>query len=130
MSKVLIIEDNPNNMLLIRDILESHGHTIYEAGCGMDGVFMARELVPDFIILDIQLPDINGDEVLVHIRADSTTHSIPVVAMTSFAMAGDREKLLRAGCDGYIEKPIDPINVMNQIRAVVERAAPRVEEER
>ena len=81
---------------------------------------MAAEKQPDFVILDIQLPDINGTEVLKRIRAlDMDIANVPIIAMTSYAMSGDREKLLAAGCDGYIEKPIDPMRVIDQIREVL-----------
>ncbi len=80
---------------------------------------MALRQRPDFIILDIQLPDIDGMEVLRRIRASEIGDSIPVIAVTSFAMAGDRERLLAAGCDEYIEKPIDPQRVISQIRRII-----------
>lgn len=119
MKKVLVIEDNPDNMLLISDILEAEGYSILQAETGLSGVQLAQTKQPDFIILDIQLPDILGNEVLDRVKENKLTAHIPVVAMTSFAMAGDREKLLAAGCDGYVEKPINPVNVMTQIREAV-----------
>jgi len=119
MTTVLIIEDNPDNMLLISDILDFEGFTIIKAETGLDGVAKAEKIKPDFIILDIQLPDIDGYEVLHRIRNSESTQTIPVVAMTSYAMAGDKERLLNAGCDGYVEKPIDPAMVMDQIRQAI-----------
>lgn len=119
MATALVIEDNPDNMLLISDILEANGYQVLQAETGLQGVQMAESKLPDFIILDIQLPDIIGDEVLVRIRKIEKTKTIPVIAMTSYAMAGDREKLLAAGCNGYVEKPIDIGNVMNQIKAII-----------
>lgn len=119
MNTVLVIEDNMDNMLLISDILEANGYNVLQAETGIKGVEMAEENLPDFIILDIQLPDIIGNEVLARIRSKEKTRSIPVVAMTSYAMAGDRERLLAAGCDGYVEKPIDPGSVMEQIKEAV-----------
>ena len=119
MKRVLVIEDNLDNMVLITDILEASGYSVLQADTGLKGVSMAEELMPDFIILDIQLPDIIGNEVLARIRANEKTHHIPVVAMTSYAMAGDRERLLAAGCDGYIEKPINPVMVMDQLKEAV-----------
>ncbi len=119
MSRALIIEDNENNMALVTFLLEHHGYTTLRAMTGLEGVERALRDDPDFIILDIQLPDIPGTEVLSRIRAAQRRH-IPVIAMTSFAMSGDRERLLEAGCDGYIEKPIDPMNVVDQIRSVLE----------
>ncbi|MDA3969773.1 MAG: response regulator [Desulfobulbaceae bacterium] len=119
MNTVLVIEDNMDNMLLISDILEVNGYTVLQAESGIQGVAMAEEHMPDFIILDIQLPDIIGNEVLARIRSKEKTHPIPVVAMTSYAMAGDREKLLAAGCDGYIEKPIDSRSVIKQLQEAI-----------
>lgn len=121
MATALIIEDNPDNMLLICDILEFNNYSQLKAETGLQGVAIAKEQHPDFILLDIQLPDIDGYEVLERIKADEETRSIPVVAMTSYAMAGDREKLLSAGCDGYIEKPINPSQVMGQIQEAIEK---------
>lgn len=120
MKTALIIEDNPDNLTLITDILQLNGYRTEYANCGYNGVEDAISKNPDFIILDIQLPDIDGYEVLDLIRKNEKTRKIPVVAMTSYAMAGDKERLLSAGCDGYIEKPINPINVIDQIRAVIE----------
>ena len=119
MSRALIIEDNENNMELITFILEANGYQTLKAETGRSGYELALSERPDFIILDIQLPDMLGTEVLKMIRNSEIGDSIPVIAMTSFAMAGDRERLLAAGCDGYIEKPIDPLLVVEQIRKVV-----------
>ena len=119
MKTVLIIEDNPDNMLLISDILETNNYSVLQAETGLQGVEMAEEYMPDFIILDIQLPDIIGNEVLARIRNKEKTQNIPVVAMTSYAMTGDRERLLAAGCDGYVEKPIDPGTVMDQLKQAI-----------
>src|SRR5690242_9617817 len=104
MKRALVIEDNPDNMVLITRLLEKAGYLTLQATTGRAGVAMALSESPDFIILDIQLPDIDGTEVLYRIKKSEIGASIPVIAMTSYAMAGDREKLLRAGCDGYIEK--------------------------
>jgi two-component system, cell cycle response regulator DivK len=119
MKKVLVIEDNEDNMELITFILEAGNFETIRAETGQQGVALAIEKRPDFIILDIQLPDIMGTEVLKQIRSSEIGNSIPIIAMTSFAMAGDRNNLLRAGCDGYIEKPIDPALVMTQIQQVI-----------
>jgi two-component system cell cycle response regulator DivK len=119
MRRALVIEDNENNMELITFILEESNYRTLKAETGQKGVALALQERPDFIILDIQLPDISGTDVLKMIRSSEIGDNIPIIAMTSYAMAGDREKLLAAGCDGYIEKPIDPINVMNQIEMVV-----------
>jgi two-component system, cell cycle response regulator DivK len=116
MKTALIIDDNPDNMVLITRFLEKFGYRTLQAVTGMEGFEMALQKRPDFIILDIQLPDIEGTEVLRKIRSSEIGTSIPVIAMTSYAMSGDRERLLSAGCDGYIEKPIDPERVISQIR--------------
>jgi len=115
----LIIEDNPDNMVLITRLLGKAGYLTIQAVTGMDGFDMAMKKRPDFIILDIQLPDMDGTEVLRKIRDSEIGNSIMVIAMTSYAMSGDREKLLAAGCDGYIEKPIDPARVISQIKSLI-----------
>ena len=123
MKTALIIEDNPDNMVLITRFLEKFGYRTLQAVTGMEGFEMALQKRPDFIILDIQLPDIEGTEVLRKIRSSEIGNSIPVIAMTSYAMSGDRERLLSAGCDGYIEKPIDPERVIAQIRLLTGETA-------
>ena len=121
MTTALIIEDNDDNMELISFILKNESYDLIQAKSGEDGVDMALEHKPDVIILDIQLPGIDGYEVLKRIRASEIDGSIPVIAMTSYAMSGDRERLLAAGCNGYIEKPISPEVVAKQIRAIIEK---------
>ena len=118
----LVIEDNEDNMVLITRFLEKFGYNVLKAETGKQGIEIALQKRPDFIILDIQLPDIEGTEVLRKIRSTDIGNSIPVIAMTSYAMAGDRERLLAAGCDGYVEKPIDPDRVITQIRQVIGEA--------
>ncbi len=117
MKKALIIEDNDNNMVLICRILQRAGYRTVQATTGMAGLQAACQQSPDFIVLDIQLPDISGFEVLARLRHSG--NRTPVIAMTSCAMAGDRERLLAAGCNGYIEKPIDPMVVVSQIEEVI-----------
>jgi len=119
MTTALVIEDNEDNKELITFILEQSGYQTFWAQTGLQGVEYTQHTPPDFIILDIQLPDIDGMEVLKRIRSSHTGGHIPIIAMTSYAMAGDREKLLSAGCDGYIEKPIDPEKVILQIKEVI-----------
>ncbi|MCK5131189.1 MAG: response regulator [Candidatus Sabulitectum sp.] len=117
----LVIEDNEDNMVLITKLLHMNGFKIIWADTGMKGLRMAQEENPDFILLDIQLPDIEGTEVLKKIRAlDTSAGRVCVIAMTSYAMAGDRERLMALGCNGYIEKPINPMTVISQIRKVIE----------
>lgn len=119
MKTALIIEDNDNNLELIRFILQQAGYRVRYAMTGLEGVQQALTIPPDFIVLDIQLPDINGLEVLKRIRANPVGQTVPIIAMTSYAMSGDKERLLSAGCTSYIEKPIDPMTVIAQIEAVI-----------
>ena len=120
MKTALIIEDNENNLELIRFILEKAQYKTRYAMTGLEGVQQALTIPPDFIILDIQLPDINGLEVLKRIRKHPVGQDIPIIAMTSYAMSGDKEKLLAAGCTAYIEKPIDPMLVVGQIQQALD----------
>ncbi len=119
MKRALVIEDNENNMKLITYLLEKSGFETIKAETGWKGVEIAIQKKPDFIILDIQLPDIEGTEVLKEIRKREEGTQIPIIAMTSYAMSGDREQLLASGCNGYIEKPIDPVKVIDQIKKVI-----------
>ncbi len=121
MTTALIIEDNENNLELIRFILERAHYKTRFAMTGLEGVQQVLSIPPDFVILDIQLPDINGLEVLKRIRASNVGKDIPIIAMTSYAMSGDKEKLLAAGCTAYIEKPIDPMLVIAQIQEVLSK---------
>jgi two-component system cell cycle response regulator DivK len=108
MKKVLVVEDNESNLYLMRFILEKNGYHVIEAKEGVQGVNMAKTETPDFIIMDIQLPDITGLEATRRIRDAEADSNIPIIAVTSYAMVGDREKAIAAGCTGYIEKPINP----------------------
>jgi two-component system, cell cycle response regulator DivK len=115
----LIIEDNDDNMVLTTLLLERAGYRTLQATTGRAGVEMALRNRPDFIILDIQLPDVDGTEVLRMIRSSEIGSSIRIIAVTSYAMPGDRERLLADGYDGYIEKPIDPAQVISQIKTFI-----------
>ena len=117
--RALVIEDNEDNMELMTFILEANGYHTVRASTGKQGIELALKEKPDFILLDIQLPDIMGTEVLQIIRKSELGQNIPIIAVTSYAMAGDRERLLAAGCNGYIEKPIDPLVVVDQIKKVI-----------
>jgi PAS domain S-box-containing protein len=121
MTKALVIEDNPDNMLLIDELLKAAGFSVQKTMTGLDGVEMARTQKPDFILLDIQLPDIDGFEVLKRLREHKESKDIPVVALTASTMSGDKDRLLAGGCAGYIEKPIDPSRVIDQILEVIEK---------
>ncbi|MFN2564981.1 MAG: response regulator [Gemmatimonadaceae bacterium] len=104
---VLIVEDNDKNMKLVRDLLQYHGYRTLEAGTGAEALAAAGAHRPDLVLMDIQLPDMDGVAVLRALRADPRTAAIPVVALTAFAMTGDRERFLEFGFDGYLAKPID-----------------------
>ena len=119
MKRGLVIEDNEDNMLLITRLLKKAGYEYLWAQNGCRGLEMVVEQLPDFILLDIQLPDIDGTEVLRRLRLTEIGKDIPVIVVTSYAMAGDREHFLAAGANAYLEKPIDPLRVIGQIRAVV-----------
>ena len=119
-NKVLVIEDNENNMELITFILELSGYKILKAFNGQNGINAAIHLDPDFVLLDIQLPDMDGSEVLTAIRAHNHTTELPVIAVTSYAMSGDRERLMAKGCTGYIEKPINPETIISDIESILE----------
>ncbi len=103
---VLVVEDNDINMKLFHAVLEAHGYNVLQAKDGMEGWRIAREQRPDLILMDIQLPEVSGLEVAKWLKADETLKSIPVIAITAFAMAGDEEKIREGGCDAYIVKPI------------------------
>ena len=115
MSKILIVEDNEKNMYLISYILKTKNHKIIGATTGEEGVELAIKEKPDLIIMDIQLPGIDGLETTKRIRSSGAGVNTPILAITSYAMTGDREKALEAGCTGYIEKPINPDTVLNEI---------------
>jgi len=121
--RILVIEDNEKNMYLMTFILERMGHVVLKAVTGEEGVEAAVREVPDLILMDIQLPGIDGFEATKRIRASVAARGVPIVAVTSLAMTGDRERLLAAGCNGYIEKPIDPDAIMGQIAGFLPEAS-------
>lgn len=116
MQRVLIIEDNEDNMKLITFILERHGYRTLRAETGREGIEQVRREKPDLVLLDIQLPDMDGIEVLKAIRCSEADGDLPIIAVTSYAMSGDRQHLMDAGCNGYIEKPINPQTIVDEIR--------------
>ncbi len=113
--RVLYIEDNEQNLYLVTFLLEKHGYTVIPATDGQEGIDKAAAEKPDLILLDIQLPRMDGHAVARHLRNNPELSAIPIVAVTSYAMAGDREKALAAGCNGYIEKPINPDTFIQQV---------------
>ena len=124
MSTILIVEDNEKNMKLARDVLQAKGYQTLEAVNGEDGVRLALEHKPDMVLMDIQLPDINGIEAFTRIRADAATAHIPVVAFTASVTPMDRSRITDAGVDGFIGKPINLKEFLDTVRRTVEGAAP------
>jgi CheY-like chemotaxis protein len=116
MTKVLIIEDNEKNRYLISFLLKGAGYEVVEAVTGEEGVEMAERIRPDLVLMDIQLPGIDGYEATRRIRASPAAGKIPIIALTSYAMTGDRERALAAGCTGYVEKPLNPDTIMDEIQ--------------
>ena len=104
--RILIVEDNELNMKLFEDLLQAHGYSIYSTKDGLDALRLAREHMPDLVLMDTQLPESSGLEVTRMMKADPALRHIPVVAVTAFAMKGDEEKIREGGCEGYIAKPI------------------------
>jgi CheY-like chemotaxis protein len=123
MKKVLVVEDNPDNMRLITYALERSGYKAIPAETGEEGVELAIRERPYFIIMDINLPGIDGLEAIRRIRASEADVDIPIIAITSFAMYGDRNKALEAGCIAYFEKPIDPLTIVEKIHEVIRAKA-------
>jgi two-component system, cell cycle response regulator DivK len=112
---ILYIEDDPPSILLVKKLLEFSGYRFINESSGLSGIRTAKEINPDLILLDIDLPDIDGYQVARRLKTAVETGGIPIVALTSSAMKGDREKALSAGCDGYIRKPIDVSNFTDLI---------------
>ena len=119
MKQVLVVEDNRDNLRLISYALKRAGYEVVPAETGLDGVALAQRGGYTFIIVDINLPDIDGIEVTRRIRNFPADDVIPIVAITSHAMMGDREQILAAGCNGYFEKPIDPLTIIAQIHEAI-----------
>jgi two-component system cell cycle response regulator DivK len=119
---VLIVEDNDMNLLLARDVLQSKGFRTIEAKTAGEGIRLAEAEQPDIVLMDIQLPDMDGATALAKLRAQPQTNGLRVVALTAFAMRQDRDRLLRGGFDGYIAKPIDIKQFPDQVRRCCEGA--------
>ena len=112
---VLIVEDNELNLKLLNDLLEYHGYKVVTTGLGEEALGLARQYKPDVILMDIQLPDISGTEATRRLKADEETRTIPIIAVTAFAMPGDQTNILASGCDAYVSKPF---NVAEFLRIV------------
>lgn len=115
--RILVVEDNERNLKLVRDVLQYAGYEIIEARTGELGVKLARECSPHLVLMDLQLPGIDGEQAMRHLRDDDRTRRIPVVALTASAMKDDRARILQAGFDGYLEKPISVRDLPGQVLA-------------
>jgi CheY-like chemotaxis protein len=120
MKKILIVDDNDTNLYLIRFILEKGGHEVIEARDGLEGVKLAFEEKPDLVIMDIQLPGIDGHEATRRIRGKENEEDLPIIALTSFAMPVDKELALAAGCNSYLTKPIDVQTFITEVNRYLE----------
>ena len=123
--KVLVVEDNAQNLYLAAYLLENAGFTVLSAADGLRGVELAKESIPDIVLMDILLPGVDGYEATRRLKSDPATVAIPVVALTAYSMEGDEQAALAAGCDGYISKPIDPSDFVTKVTAFLAgRAGP------
>lgn len=113
--RILVVEDNPKNLKLVRDVLEYSGYEVIVATCGEDGVRLATQRQPDLILMDLQLPGIDGTEALRQIRETGAGSAVPVVAVTASAMDEDRDRAYAAGFDGYVHKPISVRGLQQQV---------------
>ncbi|MFC2052236.1 response regulator [Chloroflexota bacterium] len=112
---ILIVEDDPKNLTLFRDVLQVSGYSTIEATDGKQGVELAKAKKPDLILMDIQMPEMDGLEATQILKADAITSNIPILALTAYAMKGDKERMLEVGCDGYLSKPVDIKEVLKEV---------------
>jgi two-component system, cell cycle response regulator DivK len=119
--KILIIEDNEQNMYMLTYLLESNNYEVIQTFNGNDGINLAQKVIPDAILLDIQLPEMDGYQVARKLRENAGLQNTPIIAVTSYAMTGDREKIMAAGADGYLEKPIDPDLFISQMELIISK---------
>ena len=113
---VMIVEDNELNMKLFNDVLEAHGYTVVQTNDGLKAMDLARSSRPDVILMDIQLPHVSGLDVIKWLKADGELASIPIIAITAFAMKGDEEKIRAGGCEDYMSKPIGVVKLVETVR--------------
>lgn len=125
MANILVIEDNPANMKLAVAILTGAGHAVHEAVDALAGIDHVKAQPPDLILMDVQLPGVDGLTATRALKADPATRDIPVIAVTAFAMRGDAEKILAAGCDGYLAKPVRYRELLDCVEAVLAAQAQR-----
>ncbi len=118
---ILIVEDEPKNLTLLRDLLQVSGYKTIETYDGEQGVELARAKKPDLILMDVQMPKMDGLEATRILKADATTSNIPILALTSYAMKGDKEKMLQAGCDGYLSKPFNIQELLKEVAKYLSR---------
>lgn len=123
MARVLVVEDNASNLTLSTFLLESAGHAVLSASDAESGLALARAEQPDLILMDIQLPGMDGLQATALLKSDSATRSIPVIALTALAMKGDEERIRAAGCDGYIAKPLSYKEFLETVAAQLGSAA-------
>jgi two-component system, cell cycle response regulator DivK len=116
---VLLVEDNEDNLVVYRTILEHVGYNVLEARDGEEGVSRARQEQPDLILMDISIPKIDGWEATQRLKADPATRNIPIIALTAHALEEDRQKAAQAGCDGYLAKPVEPRRVVQEVERFV-----------
>jgi two-component system, cell cycle response regulator DivK len=119
---VLVVEDNELNMKLFNDLLEAHGYGVIQTRDGLSALDLAREHRPDLILMDIQLPEVSGIEVTKWLKEDDELRSIPVIAVTAFAMKGDEQKIREGGCEAYVSKPISVISFLKTIDSFIGKA--------
>jgi two-component system, cell cycle response regulator DivK len=122
---ILIVDDNPANLKLARVLLASEGYEVRTATDAEEALAVLRDFLPDLILMDIQLPGMDGLELTRRLKSDSKTCDVAILALTAYAMKGDEERALAAGCDGYIAKPIDTKRLMGQVAALLRRANAR-----
>lgn len=116
---VLIVEDNDLNMKLFNDLLEAHGYSTLKARAGLEGFDLARQHHPDLVLMDIQLPEVSGIDIIKLLKEDERLRPIPVIAITAFAMKGDEERIRESGCEGYLSKPISVAKFIETVRSFI-----------
>jgi len=122
--RILVVEDNERNLKLVRDVLQFAGYEVVEARSGEQGVALAKECPPDLVLMDLQLPRMDGTAALRLLRESPLTREVPVIAVTAFAMKEDRDRAFHAGFDGYLEKPISVRALPDQVRGFLDRKEP------